>query len=182
MIAANSAGSQVQFLTGAHIEGGTLSAISGAGFFGSTQSQVVLDGTTQGPLTNAAAYMINNNLDAELMGTINNTGSITVNAAANGTALSMVGPVILTGGGTVTITNGNALIRQDTGGSSLTNVNNKIVGAGQIGNNGLVFINQPAGLLNANTSGAMLINAAGAVNQGIYRGNGRRHTYKWVQR
>ena len=54
MIAANSAGSQVQFLTGAHIEGGTLSAISGAGFFGSTQSQVVLDGTTQGPLTNAS--------------------------------------------------------------------------------------------------------------------------------
>ena len=96
-----------------------------------------------------------------------------MNAAANGTALSMVGPVILTGGGTVTITNGNALIRQDTGGSSLTNVNNKIVGAGQVGNNGLTFINQAAGLVNANSPGnALLLNATGVINQNLFEATG----------
>ena len=165
-ITASGSGSQVQFQSGARIEGGTLNEINSALFFGSTQSTVILDGSTQGPLTNTAAYMINNDLDTQLTGTINNTGSITVNAAANGTALSMVGAVTLTGGGTVTITNGNALIRQD-GVGSLTNVNNTIVGAGQIGNNNLTFINQPAGVVNA-TGNALLVNAIGVVNQGLF--------------
>ncbi len=166
-ITAAGTGSQVQFQNGARIEGGTLNELSGATFFGSTQSTVILDGSTQGPLTNAAAFIVNNNLDTQILGTFNNTGSITVNAAANGTALSVVGAVTLTGGGTVTLTNGNAWLREDIGGSSLTNVNNKIVGAGQVGNNGLTFINQPAGLVNANSSSALLFNAAGAVNQGL---------------
>ncbi len=165
-ITATGTGSQVQLLGGARIEGGTLNELSGATFFGSTTSTVILDGSTEGPLTNAAAFIISNSLDTQVMGTINNTGSMTVDAAGNGTALSAVGPVTLTGGGTVTITNNNAWIRQD-GSATLTNVNNTIVGAGQLGNNGLTFINQPGGTVNA-TGNALLVNAVGVINQGLF--------------
>jgi YVTN family beta-propeller protein len=170
-ITASGAGSQVQFLNGTRIEGGTLNLTNGAAFLGTEQSTVVLDGSTQGPLTNNALYTLTNNSDTQVLGTINNTNSMLVNAGANGTALSAIAPVILTGGGNVTLTNGNALIRQDAGNASLTNVNNTIEGAGQVGNNGLTFINQPGGVLdaNVNTAGsAMLMNAAGAVNQGNF--------------
>jgi YVTN family beta-propeller protein len=170
-ITASGSGSQVQFLNGTRIEGGTLNLINGAAFLGTEQSTVTLDGSTQGPLTNNALYTLTNNSDTQVLGTINNTNSILINAAANGTVLSAIGPVILTGGGTVTLTDGNASIRQDSANSSLTNVNNTIEGAGQVGNNGLTFINQPGGVLNANVNTAgnvMLLNAAGAVNQGNF--------------
>ena len=171
-ITANGSGSQVQLSNGARIEGGTLNTINTPAFFGTTSSTVILDGSTQGPLNNRAAYTINNGTDTQVMGTINNTNSITVNAANLGTALSMVGAVTLTGGGTVTLTNGNAFVRQD-GAGTLTNVNNAIVGAGQIGNNGLTFINQTGGVVNANNSGnVLLVNASGAVNQGTFEATG----------
>ncbi|MGA7918603.1 MAG: putative Ig domain-containing protein [Candidatus Acidiferrales bacterium] len=91
---------------------------------------MILDGSTQGTLTNAASYSMANGTDTQLLGTINNTGSLSVNATGNGTALSVVGAVTLMGSGTVTMTNGNALFRQDTGGSSLDNSGNSITGPG----------------------------------------------------
>jgi YVTN family beta-propeller protein len=174
-ITANGTNSQVQFLNGARIEGGTLNLINGAAFLGTESSTVILDGSTQGPITNNALYTLTNNSDTQVLGTINNTNSILINAGGNGTALSAVGPVILTGGGAITLTNSNAWIRQDSSNESLTNVNNTIEGAGQVGNNGLTFINQPGGVLNANvnSSGSFLVmNAAGAVNQGAFEATG----------
>jgi YVTN family beta-propeller protein len=168
-ITADGANSQVQFENGARIEGGTLNLINGAAFMGTISSTVVLDGSTQGPLTIKAPYTINNGQDTQALGTINNTQSIIVNAGANLTALSIVGNAVLTGGGTVSLTNGNAFIRQDVGGSSLINVNNTIFGpAGQVGNNGLSFTNQPGGVVNANSPGTgLLFNPANGVNQGL---------------
>jgi hypothetical protein len=167
-ITADGTNSQVQLENGARIEGGTLNLINGAAYFGTIESNVILDGSTQGPLTIKAPYTINNGQDTQLLGTINNTQSISVNAAANGTAVSMVGAVVLTGGGTVNLTNGNAWVREDIGGSSLTNVNNTIEGSGQVGNNGLAYTNQPGAVVNANINGnALLFNPSSAVNQGI---------------
>jgi YVTN family beta-propeller protein len=168
-ITADGANSQVQFTNGARIEGGTLNEINGAQFLGTVASTVVLDGSTQGPLTNAASYVLTNNSDTQLIGTINNTNSFQIQSQANGTALSMIGAVTLTGGGTVTLANNNAEVRLDQAGSTLTNVNNTISGAGQIGNNGLTFINQPGGVVNANTSaGQLVVNSSGTVNQGLF--------------
>ena len=165
------ANSTVNLLSGARIEAGTISSAAGATFQG-TQSLVILDGSTQGTLTNAAAYLVVNGGETDLIGTINNTGSIAVNAAANNTFLSMEGSVMLTGAGKVTISNGNAYIR-DNGPGTLTNVNNTISGVGTIGNDGLTFINQAAGIVNANTSGAvLLVDANGAVNQGLFEATG----------
>ena len=99
------ASSQVQFSNSSDIQGGLLSTASGAGFFGVIASNgVVLDGRAQGPLNNAATFTISNNADAELFGTIDNTGSFQVAANGNTTALSMSGAVILTGGGSVVMT------------------------------------------------------------------------------
>ena len=65
-----------------------------------------------------------------------------------------------TGGG------GSAYIYQN-GGSTLTNVNNTIQGAGTIGYNGLTVVNGAAGVINANTTGAGLyMNPSSLTNQG----------------
>jgi YVTN family beta-propeller protein len=162
-------GSQVQFLGGTVIQGGLLSTASGATFLGSFSGEVVLDGSSQGTLTNTAAYTVADNTATDWMGTINNTGSFLANATANDTFLNMDGAVTLIGAGAVTMTNGNAYIRENPANSSLTNVNNTILGSGTIGNNGLTFINQAAGIVNANSTGnALLINANGVVNQGLF--------------
>jgi YVTN family beta-propeller protein len=165
-------GSQVQFSNGADIQGGLLTTASGASFFGVVGSNgVILDGKAQGPLTNSATFTIQNNADAELFGTINNTASFIVAANGNTTALSMSGAVTLTGAGAVVMAmggnGGTPVVRQDVGSSSLLNVNNTFTGVGQIGNDGLAFVNQAAGTVNA-TGNALLVNAVGAVNQGVF--------------
>jgi uncharacterized repeat protein (TIGR01451 family) len=181
-ITANGTGAQVQFLNGTHIEGGTLNTLNSPLFFGTLNGNgALLDGTTQGVLNNTAAYTSGNSGDTELMGTINNTGSFTVAANGNPTYLSMSGAVTLTGGGSVVMsvgTNGNTpYIRQDPGSSSLINVNNTISGRGVIGTGGSAvlsgFTNQPGGTVNANSSGnVLIINSAGAVNQGLWEASG----------
>ena len=174
-ITSNGSGSAVQFFNGARIEGGTLSNLSGATLGTVASNGVVLDGNTQGPLTNAATYTVANNADTELIGTINNTGSFQVSANGNQTNLSMGGAVTLTGGGSVALSVGNSggtpVIREDSGNSTLTNVNNTISGLGQVGNNGLTFINQAGGVVNA-IGNALLLNAAGATNQGLLEATG----------
>src|SRR6202034_1208448 len=165
--------SQVQFVNGSEVQGGTLSSASGATFFGVVNANgVVLDGSTQGPLNNAAAFTISNNGDAETIGTINNTGSFQIAANGNQTNFSASGTVTLTGGGSILMTiggnGGTPVIRQDTAGSTLINVNNTISGAGQVGNGNVGFINEPGGTVDANLSGAtLLFNAVNPVNQGL---------------
>jgi YVTN family beta-propeller protein len=167
--------SQVQFVNGSDVQGGTLSSSSGAAFFGVVGSNgVVLDGSTQGPLNNAAAFTIANNGDAELIGTINNTGSFQIAANGNQTNLGASGAVTLTGGGSILMTiggnGGTPVIRADVGGASFINVNNAISGAGQVGNGNVIFINEPGGTVDANLSGAtLLFNAVNPVNQGLLK-------------
>ena len=45
-----------------------------------------LDGSSQGPLTLLGNYLAQNNTSTVLVGTINNTGTIQLNAAANNTS------------------------------------------------------------------------------------------------
>jgi hypothetical protein len=166
------AGSTVNLPNPAVIEGGTITVANGATFEGSN-STATLDGASQGPLTIVGTFTILNNAQTNFRGTIVNTGTIVVNSTGAGTWMNIVGPVTLTGGGSVTMGNTNALIRSPSGTSILTNVNNAISGSGDIGNNSLTFINQAAGLVNANTSGATLsIDAVNAVNQGVLESTG----------
>jgi hypothetical protein len=171
-IVANGAGSQVQFAS-ATIQGGTLNTTGGGVLGIPMSSTATLDGTTQGTLNNKGIFTIADNSVAVLVGTINNTNAILLNAVADASFIEINGPVTLTGGGTVTMSmtgSAPALINANCScGAQLTNVNNIIQGVGTIGNNGLVLINQAAGVVNANVPGAnpLFVNSATDTNLGL---------------
>src|SRR6202050_4457155 len=174
-IISNGSGSIVEFLSTPTIQGGTLTTVGGAAL-GTLVSgnNATLDGSTHGAITLAGTYTLTNNTSTYVLGTINNTGSIQMNAANSTTALIIQGSVTLTGGGTVTLSTtgggGNAYFYQN-GGSTLTNVNNTIQGTGIIGYNGLAVVNE--GTINANTAGAALqITTSTLTNQGLLESTG----------
>ncbi len=172
-IVASGANSVVQFYNGTAIEGGTISTGSGGTLGVAGGNNVTLDGTSHGPLTIAGVFTAPDNTGTFVNGTLNNTGLIQMTSASNNTDLVINGPVTLEGGGTVTMTrtsNGTTLINQESGGA-LTNVNNLIQGAGQIGNNGLVLINQAT--INANEPGSpLLMNSNLITNHGLLEATG----------
>jgi hypothetical protein len=167
-ITATGTNSTVEFLNSAVIEGGTLSTGLGGTMETAQNQSATLDGVTQGPLTNASPYLGPNNSATYIKGIINNTGSFTIAANGNATALTVVGSATLTGGGTVvleTLANGNtAYINQSTT-STLTNLNNVIEGEGQTSVN--LLVNQGGGTIDANASGVLLVNPTSMVNEGL---------------
>ena len=156
-------GSNVLFAGGANVAGGTL---NGAGTFTS------FTGTTFNGVTNAGNIQVPNNNSTTLAGTINNTGSLRLNSGGNNTVFSASGPVTLTGGGTLAMSDNNANYIFNPGGGSLTNANNTISGSGNIGNGSMAFTNQAGGVVNAASAAgqSLTINsgAAGAVNAGVF--------------
>jgi hypothetical protein len=162
------AGSSVQLFGSTVIQGGTLNNNGGA-FFGTPQGNVAyLDGSTAaGAVTINGTYTSDLNTDTYLRGTINNTGNFQLNGGSGTNSVLLIDSanVTLQGGGTVTLSTvgggGNAIIAQAVGGTTLTNVNNTIQGAGIIGYNGLTLVNQAT--VNANVSGQALLLDSGAV-------------------
>ncbi|HEY1771215.1 MAG TPA: FecR domain-containing protein [Chthoniobacterales bacterium] len=138
-------GSTVQLTNGANLIGGTLSTV-GTGQF------LNLDSATLTSLTNAGAFVANNNTTTTLVGTINNTGSISINGPDNFTDLYISGNVTLTGSGVINLT-GSARLR---GTGILTNAGNTIQGSGLIGNNEIGIVNQATGVIDANAASLAL--------------------------
>src|SRR5205085_1451615 len=106
-----------------------------------------------------------------------------INSTANSTDLRITDGTTLSGGGSITLSD-NGLGRiygtLNSGAETLTNVNNTISGAGQIGfSNSIEFINQSAGVIDATSASNALIispttnsplvsaNGGGFVNQGL---------------
>ena len=173
-IEANGSGAQVAFGSSADVQGGTLTSAS-SGLVNSLQSTgVTLDGTTHGALTIVGTYTEQANSTTVVSGTINNTGTILMNVTTGSNVVMTFSSVVtLTGGGTINMSKGGAgsPIFNNSNNGQLLNVNNLIEGAGEIGNNGLLFTNQAAGVVNANTNNingaALVIDANGVVNQGL---------------
>src|SRR4029077_15096281 len=146
-------------------------------------SSATLDGTSQGALTIVGTYQGSNNSTTFLNGTINNSGTILLNSTGNFTDLRIADGTMLTGGGSVILSdspNNRIYGTLNSGAETLTNVNNTISGAGQIGvSNSIEFINQSAGVINATSATNALIitpttnstlvsaNGGGFVNQGL---------------
>ncbi|MEY2488022.1 MAG: hypothetical protein QOH39_3670, partial [Verrucomicrobiota bacterium] len=183
MIEAIGSGNNVFLENSVTISGGTLTD-SGGGLIQTAAGHIAsLDGTSQGALTNAGTYQGTNSSATYVNGTINNTGTIVLNAGGNFTELRIADGTMLTGGGSVILSDSpNNLIygATNSGTETLTNVNNTITGAGQIGfSNSIEFINQSAGVINATSSSNALIitpttqsavvnpNGGGFVNQGL---------------
>ncbi len=119
-------------------------------------------------------YTLEDNSTTDVVGTINNTGTILFAQVNNNGVLRFDGPVTLTGGGTVTMTkagSGSSIMNQ-AGSGSLVNVNNLIQGVGEIGNDGLQLTNEAAGVINA-TGSTLTIDVGGAfLNQGLVENTG----------
>ena len=161
-------------LTNATINGGTLNT-SGGGVLGTASGFTsTLNGVT---ISSGSTFTNGNNADLFVSGAITNNGTIQVNAGANNSILLLVNNTTLNGGGTVNLSQsggGAALIEQSVGGLTLNNVNNTIQGAGIIGNNGLVLVNDAAGtiLANAPPGQTLLINGSGGLtNNGTVQVN-----------
>ena len=160
----------------AAVAGGTLSGGSLR-----TNGSATLDGLSQGVITLAAGsnYLGNLNTTTTLLGTINNLGTLQLVAgSANNTNLDFASDLTLEGGGTVTLnsgdTNGLVYLQPYGGNFVFTNVDNLIEGYGVIGNGGLTFVNQAAGVVNANVTGRTItLNGTGGVtNAGILEATG----------
>jgi hypothetical protein len=163
-------------LAGATIDGGTLN--NNGGTLGTAASSAAfLNGSTAaGAVTINGTYTGANNSTTEVLGKITNQGNIQLNAVANSAILGLEGNTTLQGGGTVTLSTtgaGSSFILQEVGGSTLTNSNNTIQGAGIIGDGGLSLLNQAGGTILANVSGQTLaLNGSGTTtNNGTFQAN-----------
>jgi hypothetical protein len=153
-ITASGAGSVVNFSS--TVTGGTLNSSSGGILQTGANNTAQLSGVT---ISTGSTYTTGNNTDLIIYGTITNNGNISIATGANTADMELGANTKLTGGGTVTLSQGtgNAIIEQASAGFTLENFNNTIQGAGTIGNGGgLTVQNDAAGTIVANTNGQTL--------------------------
>jgi autotransporter passenger strand-loop-strand repeat protein len=141
-------------LNGATISGGKLQTKSGGVIdvdFG------VLSGAT---IVSGSIVDIGDADTLTLVGSAANSGVISMLGSANPATLTISGAMVLSGGGKVLLgPGGNNRIVAAAGGATLSNVNNTIAGAGNIGPGGnLVVVN--AGKLEGTTSGTLFLNTS----------------------
>jgi fibronectin-binding autotransporter adhesin len=162
------AGSSVQLTNGIIISGGTLNT-SGTGVVETLNGTATLEN-----VTNAGNYVLTNNTQNTLVGTITNNGNISMTSGGNGTYFLLSGNVTLSGTGTLTMSNNVNNIIEGTSGAGtevLTN-NINISGAGDIGGNQTIIVNSVSGVINANQPDALTIapttsSSAGVTNTGL---------------
>jgi hypothetical protein len=144
-------------VAGATITGGTLTTTSGGAVQntgGATLDGVTISAGSTVTAANASATTLQNTI------TISNTGALAESSTGSLTDMPISGPVTLTGGGTLSLSNNfNNRIYGVTGNAALTNdVTNTIAGAGQLGinNGGFGFALDNKGTINASQSGGTL--------------------------
>lgn len=156
----------------------TFRAINGTGGGANAGTIVVQDATFVVPILNT---LLGASATLEIGGTFNNTGLISLNGqphllglldADQTTYLRAVGATTLTGGGRVTLSDVPLNVIDGSAGAVLTNVNNTISGSGFIEHVG--FVNEAAGVVDANQSRALILGATATVtNRGLLEGTGR---------
>ncbi len=149
----------------ATIIGGTLQTI-GTGEFRSLNA--TLDGTGD-PVVSSGLLSVPSGYNLTVMGTVRNAGTIRLNSTGSLTDLVCTGgDVSLTGGGTIMMGDQNNNRLYQTGSGTLTNVDNTIRGAGQLGVNTRPIVNR--GAIRADSNTALLLDPDGIVgvrNEGM---------------
>ncbi|MBC8107957.1 MAG: S-layer family protein [Anaerolineae bacterium] len=161
--------SNVSLEGGISISGGTYTT-SGAGVV----RVAAANSASLSSFANLGNITLLNNATLFAGGDISNVGSINVTASTNNTQLRFDGATTLSGGSAITIGTSGAGVAMIGGSGALTNTNNTISGAGQLGTNSLTFINQASGVVDANINAQMLLidapNVAGGfINNGQMR-------------
>src|SRR5262249_37603985 len=126
--------------------------------------------------SNQATINLLNNQYLSITGAIDNQGSINLLSVGNDTRLVVDAPgATLTGGGIVALSDyANNKIVGDPTIATLTNVDNVIEGAGQLGFGQLTLVNQAGGMVRANAGNALVIDTASetTVNSGLFEATG----------
>jgi len=164
------AGDRVSFLSGFDNFAGTF---AGAGTVAVVGTFGTLDGTASA-FTNRATVVLTGGGFLTLEGELDNSGSIVVGDGDIGGFLQVAGVgVTLTGGGIVNLGDGNFLVGDDST-ATLTNVDNKIVGAGFLGAGQLILVNEAGGIINADGAQILSIESANGtvVNAGTIEATG----------
>ncbi|HXV00454.1 MAG TPA: hypothetical protein VG166_08145 [Caulobacteraceae bacterium] len=139
------------------IIGGTLSQ-AGNGLFNVNLSGGELDGSTH-TVTLAGALRVLSGVSLTLDGTIRDTGKLETFGGAKASKL-VIGPhgVMLTGAGQVMFNaNVNNIIVGQAPGDTLTNVDNRIAGAGNIGDGAMMLVNRAAGQIIGNSAATLIL-------------------------
>lgn len=154
-------------IQGATINGGTLNTSNGG--------VIQAPSATLNGITNAGTFEVINESNTTIEGTITNTGIIEFGSTGSYANLVLGSNVTLNGGGTLTLNINNWNNNNITGAAAadvLTNVNNTIMGSGNIGLDKMALVNQ--GTINANQTAAPLViqTSNGATNTGILEATG----------
>ncbi|WP_426442478.1 DUF4347 domain-containing protein [Bradyrhizobium genosp. P] len=124
--------------------------------------------------TNTGAMTVSDGAILPLGGTIDNTGTIALNSTGDETDLEIiVQGVTLQGGGQVTLSdNSQNVIFGGAAGATLTNVDNTISGAGQLGQGQMTLVNE--GTIDATGANALIIDTGSNIiaNSGTLEATG----------
>ncbi len=167
-IVASGTGAAVN-LAGGFIEGGTLATV-GAGAIQTGSGGGNLDGITAGKITLSGTFNVTDNTALTLEGVVNNVGTINLASGGDNTDIRVNSQTVtLVGGGKVRLTDfGTNRIYGNSSLFTLNNVNNTIIGSGQIGAGQMQFVN--SGTINA-VGGSGLTVALG-IGQGTNAASG----------
>ena len=140
---------------------------SGSDYFQTTDRNSVLDGSAAAVNNQATIVIANSGTSLSLKGAINNTGAFSITSYYN-SQLIMAADTTLSGGGAVTMNDGSYgqsnQVYGATAATKLTNVDNVISGAGQLGAGQLTLFNNAAGVIDATgTSHALIIDTGANV-------------------
>ena len=164
------------FLNGATILGGTLSSTSG--FSVQVQTNSALNGTANA-VTNAGSLVVNPSETLSVLGTLNNTGVLSLQSngydadVVFGATGTLTSTVTLTGGGNVVLGDlvANNRLYGGNAGDTLVNLNNVISGSGTIGAGQLILVND--GTISATgTNNALAIQTNTFTNNGLLESTG----------
>ncbi len=161
-------------LQSAQIDGGTL-ATAGTGVI-QVSGNAVLDGSDFA-VFNTGVFEIAGGSEAAIAGGIDNSGTIELTSSGGASPANMIlaNNVTLTGGGQVMLSDSDGNLIAGLGAFVLTNVDNTISGAGQLGAGQMVLTNLAAGVIDANGATNSLAIDTGAntiTNYGLMEATG----------
>ncbi len=169
-IEATDSGSLIS-LSEADIVGGTIesgsptSAADGVIEVGAGSEPVFFDGATDGTLTVNAYVQVDDGGSLELLGAIDNAGTIVL-GSESGAELLISGPVTLSGSGTISLEGASIFTGAGDPSDELINAGNTISGSGTIED--LTLDNQSGGVIDA-TGGMLTIDTGNTVtNAGLF--------------
>jgi len=138
-------------INGATINGGTLATSNGGTIRITFNSNSTVDKAT---INNASTFTVADNSTLNLGSTVYNTGTFSVASAGNNAVLAIdSNGSAFTGGGTVALTDRtNNSILGAVASDQLTNDDNTIMGAGNLGDSQLTLNNGAAGVIDANAT------------------------------